>query len=316
MRPRAALVEEDIAVGLRSGDLVRLRRGAYVSGADLSGDSHRRATELALAHVRAVVTQSTSAVVVSHLSAALLFGLPLVRLPDRVHVTQQVRPRSQRGSDVFRHTSHLTESEVCTLAGMRVTSLARTTIDCLRVLRGPAALVLADAALRAGLTADAAADALGRATGGRGVRNARGILSFADDGAESAGESYARAVLLGLGLPVPETQVRVDTVDGSFWADLGWREWRLLAEYDGRSKYGETAGARDALLKEKRREDVVRDEGWRMLRMTSDDTAGPGSLLARLSRVAPRGTLEALTPRPLFLDSRRGLGGSARTRGL
>src|SRR5665647_3975642 len=53
--------------------------------------------------------------------------------------------------------------------------------------------------------------------------------------AESPGESSARSVLLRAGLPVPQTQVRVDTPLGTFWSDLGWPEWRLLAEYDGRA---------------------------------------------------------------------------------
>jgi hypothetical protein len=202
---------------------------------------------------------------------------------------------------VLRHTARLAADEVDEVAGLRVTSLARTVVDCLRVLRGPAALVVADAGLHAGLRPDDVAESLRRAAGGRGVRHAREVMTFADDGAESAGESYARAVLLGLGLPAPETQLRIDTVDGPVWSDLGWRAWRLLAEYDGRLKYGTAGADRDALVREKRREDVVRDEGWRILRLTSEDTARPQALLVRLQRVAPPGALARLRPRRLFL---------------
>lgn len=311
MVTRAGLAGEHVAVALRSGELVRLRRGAYVWSSAL--DAGRRDVDVARARVRAVLEQAQHPLVASHLSAALLHGLPLTRLPHRVHVTQTVRPRTQADSDVLRHTARLTADEVEEVAGLRVTSLARTVVDCLRVLRGPGALVVADAGLRAGLTEEAAAEALRRAAGARGVRRAREVMAFADDGAESAGESYARAVLLGLGLPAPETQLRVDTVDGPVWSDLGWRAWRLLAEYDGRLKYGTAFADRDALVREKRREDVVRDEGWRVLRLTSEDTARPQALLARLQRVTPPGALSRLVPRRLFLP-RVDVGGSTPAR--
>ena len=296
VRTRATLPDDEIRARLRTGTLLRLRRGAYVATADLSTDPYRRRSDLLLARASAVVEQSPAPLVVSHTTAAVLWGLPAVS--ERVHVTHPVRPRTQRDSDVVRHTSALQEDEVCTVAGIALTSLARTALDCLRSTPGPIGLIIADAALRAGLTDTDATEALRRATAGRGVRRARAVLGHADDGAESAGESYARAVVLALGLPAPETQVQVNTVDGPFWSDLGWRDWRLLAEYDGRAKYGGSSAAPDALLREKRREDAVRDEGWRVLRISSQDTADPSRLMSRLSRVVPPGALTTLTPRP------------------
>ena len=70
--------------------------------------------------------------------------------------------------------------------------------------------------------------------GARGVRRARTVIELADDGAESPGETATRFVVLRAGLPVPRTQIEVTTRLGTFWADLGWEEWRVLVEYDGR----------------------------------------------------------------------------------
>jgi len=136
---------------------------------------------------------------VSHAPAALLWGLPLLRTPERTHVIVRTRPAG-RTSDVVRHRTDLPETHRTTHRGFAPTTLERTVVDCATTLR------------------------------------ARAVLALADDGAEPPGESSARFVLLRAGLPEPETQVPVLTHLGTFWADLGWPAWRLLAEYDGRTQ--------------------------------------------------------------------------------
>ena len=113
---------------------------------------------------------------------------------------------------------------------------------------------------------------LARRAGRRGSARARAILSLADDGAESPGESAARFVIISDGLPAPSTQVPVETRLGTFWADLGWPEWRLLLEYDGRGKY--TGREAERFMQEKRRHDAVLDAGYRILRVTKEDLTG------------------------------------------
>ena len=44
---------------------------------------------------------------------------------------------------------------------------------------------------------------------------------------------------------------------GSFWSDLGWEEWLLLMEYDGRRKYAGRAD--EVFFREKQRHHAV----WR-----------------------------------------------------
>lgn len=295
---RTDLIGDAAEAAVRAKNLLRLRRGAYTRAGPLDADLHRRTGQVAVARVVAVARQSRQPLVFSHSSAALLWGLPLLTPPSRVHVIQSLPPSGKAARDVARHTCRLAPTEVTELAGLRVTSLARTLVDCARTLTARGALVTLDAGLRCGASRDELAVALARAAGGRGVRQARAVIDLADAGAESPGESLARATFLAIGLPPPETQLRVDTVEGPFWPDMGWRELRLLAEYDGRAKYGNVLGDPAALVREKRREDLIRDERWQVLRLTSRDVAHPATLESRVRRILPRLTL---APRPFLL---------------
>lgn len=218
-------------------------------------------------------------------SSALVWGLPLWRVPTATHVMHE--HRRGRGADpaVDWHFGSLHLADRAIVSGLPVTSLERTAVDCAAALGALGGLVVADAALRAGADPERIAEVIRERAGARGIRVARAVVSLADGGAESPGETATRFVLLRAGLPAPTTQVHVRTRLGSFWSDLGWEEWRLLVEYDGRSKY---LADPDALLREKRRHDAVVDEGWRVVRVTADDLAA-GNVVARVARYLPPG---------------------------
>ena len=278
--------------------MIPVRRGAYVESRLLADDPFLRDRQLALARVAAVVAQSGESTVLSHESAALVWGLPLLRMPDVVHVRKQVRRSGEAARDVFRHAGAApVEAQRC--RGFLVTSLAQTAVDCARTLGGPGGLVVADAALAAGVSRGECHGLLARIPGSRGIRTARAVLRFADDGAESPGESVARGALIAVGLPAPQTQVMIRTRLGVFWADLGWPQWRVLVEYDGVGKYARDAGA--VLLAERRRQEAIKDAGWRVVRLTSRDTSGPEALVARMRQAAPKGAIGRLAPVPELL---------------
>lgn len=278
---------QDIAARVRRGTLRRVTRGSYVT--PVVADDVRGAE---LARIAAVHRRLIAPHVFSHASAALVWGLPRWRSSPVVHVYQASRPGSRRDPRVQRHLATILPADVTEVAGLPVTSVARTAFDCARTMPPLPALVVADAALRAG----AAPDDLDRLTAGTpvgaGVARARGVLALADAGAESAQESALRFVLLRAGLPQPQTQVRVETHLGHFWADLGWTEWRVLIEYDGRPKYADP----EALIREKRRHDALVEAGWRVLRVTREDLRAPDLLVVRVLRLLPPGV--ALTRRP------------------
>lgn len=283
---------------LARGEWVRVRRGAYVETAALDGDLFVRSRQLALACIDAVCRQSRLDAVVSHSSAALVWGLPLFRLPDRTHVIQTSRRAGNAAPDVVRHLRSADATAAVERRGVLVTTLARTVVDCAQMLGARGGMVVADAAFAAAASRDECEQMLAGLAGARGVRTARAVVAHADDGAESPGETLARCALLCVGLPVPQTQVAVTTRLGTFWADLGWPEWRLLVEFDGAVKYG--AAPVDVVVQEKRRQEAIEEAGWRVVRLTAADLRDPAAVLRRLRRLLPPDALALIEPRPIL----------------
>lgn len=283
---------------LTSGAWTRVRRGAYVDTAWVSEAGAQAAERrLALARVAAVRLQSTADLLMVRGSAALVWGLPLRAAPGVVHVAQSSRPNRDSAHDVVRHTTAIPDAHRCRRREHLVTTLERTVVDCAAAMDPLAGLVVADAALHLGADRDVVVRILGTLAGSRGVRRARAVIEAADGGAESAGETWARWTLLHLGLPAPQTQVRVETTEGTYWADMGYPEWRLLLEYDGAQKYGSDADEAVAALRaERRRQLAVEEAGWRLVRLTSADRLG--TVRARLENLVPPAALATPTPRP------------------
>jgi very-short-patch-repair endonuclease len=250
-------------------------------------DRHAAARRANLAHIAAVRAQLGAGQVASHTTAALLWGLPLVRPPAAVHLIQAFNPNGSLPRDVVRHVAALRPEDVVVRAGQPVTTLERTAVDCATTLGPDGGLVVVDAALHQGADRATLADLLARRVGARGVRVARAVLAVADGGAESPGETLARLALLRLGVVAPVTQVAVETHLGMFWTDFGWPEWRVVGEYDGVAKYTTHGDAADAVLREKRRQEAIEEAGTTVLRVVSQDCRTPELLLGRLRRVLP-----------------------------
>jgi very-short-patch-repair endonuclease len=279
IRLAADHTRQDVARRVRSGEWTRVGRGAY-----LPTDAERTARRSALARVVATHHRLTAPHVFSHDSAALLWGLPLWALPRVVHVYQRRRPGPRRDPTVRRHLGALADATVTTVGGLPVTTLAQTAVDCARTMPPRAALVVVDAALRAGASPEEMARLLALDPSGRGCARARAVVELGDAGAESPQETALRFVILRAGLPRPETQVRIESRLGTFWADLGWAAWRVVLEYDGRQKYADL----DSLVREKRRHDALTEAGWRVIRVTKEDLASPAALVARVQRFLPQ----------------------------
>jgi very-short-patch-repair endonuclease len=96
-------------------------------------------------------------------------------------------------------------------------------------------------------------------------------------------------------LPPPELQFEVRNRYGDVVArcDFGWPQFRTVAEFDGRIKYGrllrpgEAAG--DAVFREKNREDMLRDLGWEVVRWMWADLRNRREIAERLERAFARG---------------------------
>jgi hypothetical protein len=238
--PAAGLTDDEIRRRRRQGGWSALHRGAYLMGSQPPGRRQRH-----LLTVRATLAGLRVPAVVSHGSAAALHGLPLRGVPLRqVHVTRQPPARSADERRLRSQVARLGPDDVVMVGTTAVTSLARTVVDLARALPFPAALAVADAALANGSTStDELTAVLTAGRGTRGTRSARRVVQAADGRSESVGESRSRALMIDVGLVLPDLQVEVRRPDGLLVgrSDFGWRAHRLLGEFDGPVEYGAVA---------------------------------------------------------------------------
>lgn len=271
---------------VRRGEWIALRRGAYV-GRDTYDSFTPEQRHRAL--IYAVIRRLRVPAVVSHVSAALLQGLPTwgLDLAD-VHVSRRDLHSPRREAGVHHHAGELRDDEVVMIDGLAVTSLARTMIDTARISPFESSVVVADAAVRsASGVKDAALARLNQTRDWPGSRNAGAVVEFADARSESVGESRGRVLFRNMGLPNPELQIEVHDRRGFLIgrADYSFEEHRTLGEFDGKGKYlasylpGEKPG--DVVWREKRREDRLRHQGFEVVRFTWADLDHPTRVAGR-----------------------------------
>jgi hypothetical protein len=265
------------------GDLRRVRRGVYVGADHWEGIDPRQRH---LIEIRATVEATRAPSVVSHRSAAAVWGLPVVGARGTaVHLTVTGASGPDTRRTYVRHAV-ATPPSVRVVDGIPVTSAARTVVDLARTDGFLTAVAAGDAALRRGaVTPDelrAEVVAVGR---GRGVRVARDVVAFVDGGSESAGESLSRVRMREVGVPAPALQHVVRDDQGFVGrVDFWWEAVGVVGEFDGRSKYGidEAVSASDQLWEEKLREDRLRALGLSVVRWTWSDAWLGGPMAARL----------------------------------
>jgi hypothetical protein len=269
---KAGLQNRDLCVLVEEGFVRRLVAGVYV--ANLVPDSLAlRAQALRLVVPReAVVTDRT---------AGWLLGAPMVLAPGDHLVLPQVsmfvnRKGARLRNDVTSSGERTLQSQDLTeVLGVRVTTALRTACDLGRLLSRDRAFAALDAMLALGVfDSDELWDAVKRFRGMRGVRQLRGFAPLADGRAQSAAESILRLRWLDLlTLPPPEPQIEVPRPgQPSYWLDLGVRDLRYAAEYDGEEWHLRTPEqrARDA----RRRTWMRKERGWLLDPVTKDNLFG------------------------------------------
>jgi hypothetical protein len=235
--------------------VIRLRRGVYGLGLP-EGVPVLRAAVVSLDAV------------VSHDSAAVLWGLEIVHEPRyRVTVPRDHSRARHEGVSVTR--VDLDPDETRVIDGLRVTSALRTVLDCARVLPLEDAVVVADSAMRRGLlTLDELHSAVAGLRG-PGAGRIRRVVRLADPRCGSVLESLLRVLLILNGLPPECTQHPVRDERGGLvaWVDFAWTRARLIVEADGFEFHSNRADYR----KDRRRANAFCRLGWRLLRFTWED---------------------------------------------
>lgn len=187
-------------------------------------------------------------------SAALVHGLPVFGEPA-IHLFSPTAARGYRHGDVVVHASADTR-EIVRVDGIRVTSLADTTLDLLRVLPLAPAVAVLDSALRAGLDLEAARSKLMTQVNRRGRATAEAAIARADVRSESVLESLSRVVIGLLGFPAPELQATFRLPRMVARADFFWRASGVVGEADGALKYFEAGTSTESVVRAERRREV------------------------------------------------------------
>jgi hypothetical protein len=287
----AGYTREQIGRRLTDGRWERLRYGQYAECSDL-GDlpawerhlvRHRRLVHAAMNSMR------PGSAVVSHHSALVMHGVPVWEADlSEVQLTRTAGGRSGPRTGVRHHRSRLGPSDVTTVAGLAVTALTRAVVEVAAVSSFAAAVVSADAAFRKPEVNAGDLRRLREIThnwpGGPGIR---AVLDFADPLAESVGESRLRVLIHNEGLPKPVLQAEFADADGFVGrVDFYFPEHNTVVEFDGLVKYGEAT--REALIREKLREDRLRALGLEVVRITWADLDHPARTAMRIRQAFAR----------------------------
>lgn len=261
---------------LRHRGVVRLSRDTYVP-ASLTHALHTR--------LPAVLLTAPTGAVVSHVTAAALWGLEIPLQPRTdgpVDLTVPPGSRAENRADRRIHRSDLPPDDATRRRSLPVTTPARTWRDLAGVLQ-PAALLAVTDQLLAGLCARADLERqLARRPRGRGCARARAVLPVADSRSESPMESVLRWLIHEAGLPMPDLQVDVFANGGRFIgrADFLWSRKRVLVEFDG-----DHHRERSTFVEDLRRQNALVEAGWTVLRFSSADVIGrPAYVLATIRR--------------------------------
>jgi very-short-patch-repair endonuclease len=219
--------------------------------------------------------------VLSHVSAAAAWDLPLLTPPAKPHVLLPPKRHPRPGPPAVLHWAPTSADE----RRARITSLPRTVLDCARVLPFSEGLAVADAALAGGTLG--AEELLAAATSlrGAGCPKAHRVAVSATALSGSFLESMLRALLITEEIDGFEPQVLVST--GAFRArvDLGHRQAQVALEADS----FEFHGSRRDFAADCRRYDELVAAGWLVLRITYEQVLGdPGWVFATIRRAMER----------------------------
>lgn len=261
---------------LRTGAVLRSVRDTYLPTDDCD----------LLARCRSVLLTLPPGALVSHWTAAALWGIDLPRIDvgPRIHAVVQRQDRPRHRTDRFVHESVLlARADAATIAGVAVTAPSRTWWDLATVLAAADLQAVTDQVLRRWCSRDQLGDMLLRHTGERGVIRARKALQHGDPRAESRMESVTRFRLIDAGLPKPEVQFVILDANGEVLArlDMAYPDLLIAIEFDGAVHREAEVFTRDL-----RRQNMLISRGWTVLRFSGSDVLSRPAIVVAQVRAA------------------------------
>jgi hypothetical protein len=170
---------------------------------------------------------------------------------------------------VITRSQRVDGDELARVAGLPVTTPARTAFDLARQLPTDEAVARLDALKRAKpFSIEEVLLLVNRYPGARGLRRLRSVLSRVDAGAASPKETWLRLLLISAGLPAPTTQIPVQ----ENWRrigvlDMGWEKYKVAVEYDGDHHRSD----RRQYARDQWRLRRLEELGWIIVRVIAED---------------------------------------------
>jgi len=259
-----------IAVRTRRGHLHRVHGGVYAVG-------HEAPT--LHADFMAAVLAGGEGAVLSHFSAAALWGMLPWQSRDREVIVPGARGRTQPGLRVHR-ARVLDPRDVTRHHGIPVTTAARTCLDIASTL-SPEALrrPVRQAQAEHHTNVRQIAELLARANGHRGAKRLADLIATGPAPTRSEFEDLMLDLLLCGGLPPPDVNKPLIRQGRRIVPDFRWAAQRLVIEADGAAWHeGKLAREDDA-----ERQAVLEAGGERVIRITWDQAVQrPDQSIARV----------------------------------
>ncbi|WP_107765601.1 hypothetical protein [Nocardioides terrigena] len=276
--------DRDIAYAVRSGEMCKVRYGAYVRAAlmaQMDAVGHARVRS------RAVLRTAHATSVLTNHNALSEYEVPLWGVDlSETHLTRTDGKSGRREAGVVHHRARLDADDWRMVNGIPVMNPPRAALEVVLTHPPEVGLVAVSGVLSRGLASReqllAANEAAERWPNSL---NARLVLARADAGLTSVAEARTWHLFHEQRIPRPEPQVAVPDEQGEIVGIVGivdflWRELGVFLEFDGRIRYtkyrrpGETL--EDYLMREKKREEkICLLTGWTCVRITWPDLENP-----------------------------------------
>jgi len=204
--------------------------------------------------------------VLAGLAASALHGSSWVDDDEPVELIWQ---NQHSPAGVITRRQRLESDEITRVAGLPVTTPARTAFDLGRRLPAGQAVARLDALMRAKPFSAAEVSLLAqRHPGTRGLRRLKVALPRMDAGAASPKETWLRLLLIDAGFPIPQTQIPVVANYRTVaFLDMGWERYKVAVEYDG----DQHRTNRRQYVRDMRRVETLEELGWIVIRVVAED---------------------------------------------
>ncbi|ORC25047.1 MULTISPECIES: type IV toxin-antitoxin system AbiEi family antitoxin domain-containing protein [Rothia] len=266
---RSGLSNKKISALYQRGELVRLTRGVYLNGS-VARECDRR--DRAIAVTLALALKRRTAVV-SHQSAALLWGAPLISLPAKVHFSLRSVDNSGHKQATFHSYRPDSCDQAVDLHGVRVTPPLLTVSDCVKTLPVSESLAITDYFLRTEALHHAQIQSALHQLRGPGAHRASIVTRIMSPYSETPLESLACLRLYEDGLDSGIQQFEIRTPSGRLYrADFAWPSQMVILEVDGLHKYfGIYRKTEEQLRNDALRQRELELAGWAVIRATWED---------------------------------------------